>query len=180
MKVQITTLMAPLILVMSAPVFANDFSNQSAWQALQGTEGHWQGQIRYANSNPQLVDLRMNTEVTPDQETLIRYLTYADQGQMVYAVSLMTQNPETGNLVESYFRNGNGTLHRYQVNNAEFNDVGHWRISYQRPSDDGNGITKLNWQRQGGKMESKEWQCQPNGSQCQLLTETRLTRQPAQ
>lgn len=177
MRVLKAILVAPLFLVISSPALANGFANENAWQAMLGSAGHWQGQVKYARSQPQLVDLRLNTEVTPDQQTLIRYLTYADQGQRVYAVSLMTQNQQSGDLVQSYFRDGQGVLHHYQVNDAQFTDPSHWRISYQRLSDDGNSLVKLGWQRQGNKMESKEWQCQATGSQCQLVRETRLKRQ---
>ncbi len=177
MRVLNAILVAPLLLAISTSVLADSFTNEDAWQAMLGSAGHWQGQIKYANSNPQIVDLRLNTEMTPDQKTLIRYLTYADDGERIYAVSLLTQSQDSGSLVESYFRNGNGSLHSYQVTNVEFNDPSHWQISYQRRSDDGNNLVKLGWQRQSNKMESKEWRCQPGGSQCQLVRETRLKYQ---
>ncbi|BDM65669.1 hypothetical protein NFHSH190041_31210 [Shewanella sp. NFH-SH190041] len=164
--------------VMTLPAVA---AGNDAWRAVLGSAGQWVGQVRYAGNPAKTVDLRVNTETTPDKATVIRYLTYAEAGQRAYAMSLMTWHPETNALIESYFRRGNGSLHQYKVDSVDFKDASHWKLVYSRNGQN-NGQPaklKLEWERQGSRMLSKELACQVQGTSCdyKLKRETRLELQ---
>jgi hypothetical protein len=95
--------------------------------------GAWEGELYYLDyqSNQRFgIPMRVEAETTPDGVTLIRRLTFTDPGVLVHAVNLITVDRDTGELVESYFREGKGQLFRYTIDSVRFDDIENWELVY--------------------------------------------------
>lgn len=107
---------------------------------LGASTGNWHGELYYLDyqSNQRFgIPMKIEAEMTPDGATLIRRMTYTDPGVQVYAVNLVTVDRDTGELVESYFRQGKGEYFRYEIEEVQFEDDQNWQLVYShRGTDD--------------------------------------------
>ena len=101
---------------------------------MQSSTGLWKGQLYYLDyqSGKRFgIPMQVAAELTPDNATLVRKLTFTDPGVLVHAVNLITKDRDSGELVESYFREGKGQLFRYQMIEQKFDSANNWRYVYQ-------------------------------------------------
>ena len=115
-----------------------DETTQKIFASLTGT---WDGELYYLDYQSGrrfAIPMQIEAELTPDEATLINKLTYTDPGVLVHAVNLTTVDKDTGELVESYFREGKGELSRYQITKAEYNSTEQWLLMYRQQGEDDN------------------------------------------
>ncbi|MDJ0708804.1 MAG: hypothetical protein QNJ14_00370 [Woeseiaceae bacterium] len=101
---------------------------------LKASAGTWEGELYYLDyqSGQRFgIPMRVEASVTPDGATLVRRLIFTDPGVLVHAINLATIDRDTGELVESYFREGSGELSRSSVVSAEYTSETEWRLVYE-------------------------------------------------
>ena len=127
-----------------------------AHPVFSAATGTWEGELYYLDyqSNQRFgIPMRVDAEVTPDGVTLIRRLTFTDPGVLVHAVNLLTVDRDSGELVESYFRQGKGELFRYELDAVNFEDEEHWELVYSEEGiDDGKPAQLRHTLKRNGDM----------------------------
>ena len=152
---------------------------------LQNSVGLWKGELYYLDYQSGRrfsIPVEYNAVLPPDNSVLTKQLVYTDPGVKVYATSSMTFDNETGELVESYFREGKGQLFRYQIDSIAFQDNQNWSLIYSETGEDDNkpAIIKHTLIRAGQNLSSKkevkfddsESFFLRNGSNLQLVSDT--------
>ena len=109
---------------------------------LEASTGSWEGELYYLDyqSGQRFgIPMSVDAEMTPDNATLIRKLTFTDPGNLVYAVNVVTVERESGELVEAYFRERRAAeLLRYAVTESRYEAEHDWRVVYEQEGiDDG-------------------------------------------
>ena len=143
------------LLVLSLPSSADP----SSW--FLGAEGKWQGTLYYLDyqSGQQFgIPMAQTVRTTPDGATLIRETTWTDPGNLVYAVSLNTIDEETGEFVESFYREGSAEHSRYKVTDSEFHSIESWRFTYEHIGEDDNREATIRHiiEREGDQIKSSK------------------------
>ena len=100
----------------------------------RGSVGNWEGDLYYVDyqSGKRFgIPMSQTVRATPDGHTLIRETTWTDPGRLVHAVSLMTIDADTGELIESFYREGSAETFRYQIKESHFESMDQWQLVYQ-------------------------------------------------
>ena len=137
-----------LVLVLLIPVYSSADEAPAA-ALLTALAGTWKGQlyyVDYGSGQRSSIPLSVMAEVTPDGVTLIRRQTFTDPGRRVHAVSLTSFDTNTGDLIESYFREGSGELNRYRVSRIERTASGEWFLDYEETGRDDNRPAQIRHQ----------------------------------
>lgn len=133
--------------------------NELIQSALAATAGRWSGELfylDYQSGERFSIPLRVDASTTPDSATLVRALTFTDPGVLVHAISLLTVDRDSGELVEAYFREGRGEFYRFDVVSFEHVDTGQWSLTYQHNgTDDGRSAEiRHTLERDGPRLSS--------------------------
>ena len=128
---------------------------------LKASAGIWEGELYYLDyqSGQRFgIPMRVEASVTPDGATLVRRLIFTDPGVLVHAINLATIDRDTGELVESYFREGRGELSRSTIVSAEFTSESEWRLVYELGGTDGGKPARIRHTvvRDGRNLTSKK------------------------
>lgn len=129
--------------------------------ALASTAGVWEGELYYLDyqSGQRFgIPMRAEIEATPDGATIIRRLTWTDPGNLVYAVLLTTIDRDTGELVETFFRDGKGEYMRSDVSSATIESATKWQVVYEQDGTDADRPARIRHtvERDGDQMTSKK------------------------
>ncbi len=148
-----------IVLLLVAPVLTQ--AEDSALSALKASEDSWEGVLYYLDyqSGQRFeIPMRIDAEMTPDGATLVRRLTFTDPGHLVYAVSLLTIERDSGDLAEAYFRDHKGELSRYTITTAEYGGETKWRVVYEQDGEDDDRPARIRhtMTRDGGLMTSSK------------------------
>ena len=133
-----------------------------ATAVFAASTGTWEGELYYLDYQSRQrfgIPMRVEAETTPDGVTLIRRLTFTDPGVLVHAVNLLTVDRDTGELIESYFRDGRGELFRYTIESVRFDNAENWELVYSEEGldDDKPAQLRHTLKRDGDKLTgSKE------------------------
>lgn len=131
-------LIAPLAATTTAEAAAD---KELIGAALAATAGRWSGELYYLDyqSGERFsIPLRVQADTTPDSATLVRQLTFTDPGVLVHAISLLTVDRDSGELIEAYFREGRGEFFRFEVISFDYTNATQWSLIYQQNgTDDG-------------------------------------------
>lgn len=146
-----------ILLVASLGAQAND----AAISVLVGSTGTWEGELYYLDyqSGQRFgIPLRIDAEMTPDSATLVRRLTYTDPGVLVHAVSVVTIDKDTGELVEAYFRERGAEFLRYEVTTVEYVAEDDWTAIYEQDGidDDRPARIRHTMTRTGDQLETRK------------------------
>ena len=136
-------------------------ADEHAASVLEASTGAWEGELYYLDyqSGQRFgIPMRVEAELTPDGATLIRRLTFTDPGNLVHAVNLSTTDPDTGELVEAYFREGRGEMNRYEIVSTDFSDGANWELVYEQDGIDGDRPARIRHTiaRDGNSMTSSK------------------------
>ena len=121
-----------LAFVLGNTAFAVD--DEDATSILAASTGNWAGELYYLDyqSGERFgIPMRVDADMTPDRSTLVRRLTFTDPGSLVYAVNVATIDRDSGELVETYFREGKAEFARYLVTEMSYESAEQWRIVYE-------------------------------------------------
>jgi len=154
-----------LILILVSPLttftMATDASADSEQiaSALAATAGRWSGELfylDYQSGERFSIPLRVEASTTPDAATLVRELTFTDPGVLVHAISLLTLDRDSEELVEAYFREGRGELFRFEVVSFDRVNAGQWSLTYKHNgTDDGRSAEiRHTLERDGPRLSS--------------------------
>ena len=136
-------------------------ANETAMSVIASSTGEWEGELYYLDyqSGERFsIPMRVVAEMTPDNATLVRKLTFTDPANLVYAVNTVTVEQDSGDLVESYFRDRQGQLLRYQIVDAAFSGEKNWQIVYEQDGiDDGRPARiRQTVKRDGDRISSRK------------------------
>ena len=136
-------------------------ADESTLRALTASAGQWEGELYYLDyQSGQRFGIPMKADVTttPDGATLIRNLTWTDPGNLVHAVNLVTVDRNSGELVEAFFRDGQGEFMRYEIESVEFISETDWTIVYEHNGSDDNRPARIRHttKRDGDRMISSK------------------------
>ena len=142
-------------------IWSRASAGDDAMTALASTSGTWEGELFYLDYQSGRrfgIPMRIDAEVTPDNATLLRRITYTDPGNKVYAVNLVTIDSETGELVEAYFRDGGAEQLRYDVTKYVLNSPTHWEVTYEHDGTDDGRPARIRHRltRDGNRLTSEK------------------------
>lgn len=136
-------------------------ADNEAQAILQASSGIWEGELYYLDYNSGQrfgIPMKVEANMTPDGATLMRKLTYTDPGTLVYAVSLISIDPESGEVVEAFFRDGNGEYFRSTIVETDFTAESAWKLVYLQAGtdDDRPASIRHTLQRDGNTLTSSK------------------------
>jgi hypothetical protein len=134
-------------------------AGDQAQTALARTAGTWEGELYYLDyqSGQRFgIPMKVEAEATLDGATVIRKLTFTNPGNLVYAANVVAVDRETGELVESFDREGSGEHMRYTITATQFDAADSWRIVYEHDGTDDGHPARIRHtiQRSGSEMTS--------------------------
>ena len=128
---------------------------------LSASTGTWEGELYYLDyqSGQRFgIPMRVDASLTPDGATLVRRVVFTDPGTLVHAINLATIDRDTGEIVESYFRQGRAEMSRAAVVVAEFTSNSEWHLVYELDGTDDDRPARVRHTivRNGDSMTSKK------------------------
>ncbi len=103
---------------------------QEGMANLLSLAGEWRGTLSYLDygtGNKEAIGMAASISVTPDDAFLVTQSRFTDPGFDVFIMTLMTLDPETGDMIESFHRDRQIEHYRYPVKHLHVSKTG-WTV----------------------------------------------------